>query len=596
MLVYLFLKVVNMSITASFVILFVLIARLLLKKAPKIFSYALWSVVLFRLVCPFSFESIYSLVPKINVETISDSGVLNHNFISDQTVNQITQANTNVVILNNSVSYLDLLLLVISVFWLIGFLCLLIYNIYSYINIYKQIKVSRKCVYKNVYINDKINTGFVLGVFKPCIYLPDNLNDEQYNYVLMHEQYHIKRKDHLSKLVSLLVLCIHWFNPLVWLSFNLSSQDMEMSCDEAVIKQMGIESKKDYSSLLLNMSLNNNQLKPSLLGFGNSDVKSRVKNILNYKKMSFKILMISIIILVIIGFGLVSNQRVVPIKPSYSKDEIVNLINQEYNGEIFASEEYNDQYYFVAYYNENLVGYLAFEINEQQRYEKITEDSVDSLNQFAHSSLYIDDYVLDIIIGVNNEKFNNVTRTIDSHLVESIKVMDDEKLFLLMKRDYQSEVGLQYEISNDVMTSFISYETPIKSIGLYNNQTDLNNVVKTEAIMNFLEFPASVGYHKMEIDEFNLSIYLNCSEQTKDYYTNNSLSQYFEDNVIVLFMLIDDVEQITLILDEDIKQTYTRQQFEDKFGEQYFKHADSLEVFKQNYDDVQAEIFNRKSQ
>ena len=596
MLVYLFLKVVNMSITASFVILFVLIARLLLKKAPKIFSYALWSVVLFRLVCPFSFESIYSLVPKINVETISDSGVLNHNFISDQTVNQITQANTNVVILNNSVSYLDLLLLVISVFWLIGFLCLLIYNIYSYINIYKQIKVSRKCVYKNVYINDKINTGFVLGVFKPCIYLPDNLNDEQYNYVLMHEQYHIKRKDHLSKLVSLLVLCIHWFNPLVWLSFNLSSQDMEMSCDEAVIKQMGIESKKDYSSLLLNMSLNNNQLKPSLLGFGNSDVKSRVKNILNYKKMSFKILMISIIILVIIGFGLVSNQRVVPIKPSYSKDEIVNLINQEYNGEIFASEEYNDQYYFVAYYNENLVGYLAFEINEQQRYEKITEDSVDSLNQFAHSSLYIDDYVLDIIIGVNNEKFINVTRTIDSHLVESIKVMDDEKLFLLMKRDYQSEVGLQYEITNDAMTSFISYDQPIKSIGLYNNQTDLNNVVKTEAIMNFLEFPASVGYHKMEIDEFNLSIYLNCSEQTKDYYTNNSLSQYFEDNVIVLFMLIDDVEQITLILDEDIKQTYTRQQFEDKFGEQYFKHADSLEVFKQNYNDVQGAIFNQKSQ
>ena len=596
MLVYLFLKVVNMSITASFVILFVLITRLLLKKAPKIFSYVLWSVVLFRLVCPFSFESIYSLVPKINVETISDSGVLNHNFISDQTVNQITQANTNVVILNNSVSYLDLFLLVISVFWLIGFLCLLIYNIYSYINIYKQIKVSRKCVYKNVYINDKINTGFVLGVFKPCIYLPDNLNDEQFNYVLMHEQYHIKRKDHLTKLVSLLVLCIHWFNPLVWLSFNLSSQDMEMSCDEAVIKQMGIESKKDYSSLLLNMSLNNNQLKPSLLGFGNSDVKSRVKNILNYKKMSFKILMISIIILVIIGFGLVSNQRVVPITPSFSKDEIVNLINQEYNGEIFASEDYNDQYYFVAYYNENLVGYLAFEINEQQRYEKITENSVDSLNQFAHSSLYIDDYVLDIIFGLSDEKPTIFTRTIDSHLVENIEVMADEKLFLLMKRDYQSEVGLQYEISNDVMTSFSSYETPIKSIGLYNNQTDLNNVVKTEAIMNILEFPASVGYHKMEINEFNLSIYLNCSEQTKDYYTNNSLSQYFEDNVIVLFMLIDDVEQITLILDEDIKQTYTRQQFEDKFGEQYFKHADSLEVFKQNYDDVQAEIFNRKSQ
>lgn len=310
----LFSKILSMSFTSCFVILFVLLARLPLKKAPKIFSYALWSVVLFRLVCPFSFESVLSLIPKkseaLNSEIIYNALPKIETLPIIPDVNNVlgnpapapTPINPPVV----NPSPIEVWSAVGAFLWATGIILLLAYSAISLIKLVCRLK-SAKRIEDGVYSSDRIETPFVIGIFRPRIYLPENLSEEEKRYILLHERTHIKRFDHLIKIIGFLVLCLHWFNPLAWLSFFLCGKDMEMSCDEAVIKAMGGEIKKDYSSSLLSLATGKRIVSGTPLAFGEGDTKGRIKNVLSYKKPTVWVIAAAVVLVIALSIGLIAN-------------------------------------------------------------------------------------------------------------------------------------------------------------------------------------------------------------------------------------------------------------------------------------------------
>ena len=315
----LFLQILNMSITASYVILFVIVVRLLLKKAPKIFSYALWSVVFFRLICPFSFESIFSLI-RINPQTVPhtiinaqapqiQSGVA----VIDQIANNTLNQSVPMPVTGASANPIQIWVAAAEVAWVLGILILLIYSVFTAIKLHNKLRSatpkSTELAIENAFEIQGIKTPFVFGIFSPKIYLPAGLSEKERTYIIKHEQTHIRRFDHIIKPFAFFVLCIHWFNPLAWIAFFLMSEDMELSCDESVIRQMGSEIKKDYSTSLLSLSTGRRIIGGCPLAFGENNTKGRIVNILNYKKPAFWVVVVAIIAVAAIGVGLMTNPR-----------------------------------------------------------------------------------------------------------------------------------------------------------------------------------------------------------------------------------------------------------------------------------------------
>lgn len=309
----LFLQILNMSFTASIVIAFVLVVRMVLKKAPKIFSYALWSVVLFRLVCPFSIESMFSLLPtKANqfAQNIIYMPVPDVN-TGIGAINHSVPVNFPSAITHASVNPLQSWMLICSQIWLLGVAALLISGLIGLLGLKKRLKDAALCQ-DNIFISSKIDTAFVMGIFCPKIYLPSILGDAEQSYILLHERTHIRRFDHIVKLISFFVLCVHWFNPFVWAAFFLSGKDMEMSCDEAVIKRMGNDVKKDYSASLLTLAIGRRMVNGAPLAFGEGDTKGRVKNVLNYKKPGFWAVLAAALAVIFVIISLATSPKDVP--------------------------------------------------------------------------------------------------------------------------------------------------------------------------------------------------------------------------------------------------------------------------------------------
>ncbi|AOY77026.1 M56 family metallopeptidase [Clostridium formicaceticum] len=310
----LFLSVMNMSITASYVILFVMVGRLFLKKTPKIFSYTLWAVVLFRLVSPFSFSSAFSFLkagtlssgkmeyipfdigmmgqPQIDTGISGANAVINHSLPA-----ATPYASTNPM---------QMILFILSIIWILGVLILMTYSFISYLMLKRKVCMA-VLLQDNIFECESISTPFVLGIVNPKIYLPKGLSEIEKSYILKHEQIHIRRFDYLIKPCAFLALCVHWFNPFVWLSFVLMSHDMEMSCDERVIKELGTDIKKDYSTSILSLAVNRKMVNGSPLAFGETGAKGRIKNVLNYKRPAFWVSIVTVIAVAAIGIGLVSN-------------------------------------------------------------------------------------------------------------------------------------------------------------------------------------------------------------------------------------------------------------------------------------------------
>ena len=290
--------VLNMSLTASVVIGCVLLARLLLRRAPKVFSYGLWAVVLFRLICPVSVTAHLSLLALLDApvqEAAPYTSVVTYvppeSPIWPETPAAQTSpgpGNAGALSPSPGVSQAEEPrggdpMVIVSLVWLAGVTGMAAYSLVSLVRLRRRL-VGAVPLEGNVYLADHIDSPFVLGIFRPRIYLPSSLPERERGYILLHEEHHIRRLDHVVKLLSFLALCLHWFNPLVWLSFLLLGRDMEMSCDEAVMKKLGDGIRADYSSSLLSLATGRRLIAGAPLAFGEGDTRGRIRNVLSWKR------------------------------------------------------------------------------------------------------------------------------------------------------------------------------------------------------------------------------------------------------------------------------------------------------------------------
>lgn len=283
-----FQQVVSMSLTASLVILAICGARLLLRQAPKKFSYWLWAGAAFRLVCPFSFPAAFSLLALAPAaQTVTETGPLTE--VSYLPGAGLPAAAPGVgaadAVLPQAAGAGQALGLweVLGLVWLLGAAALLIGALVAYLRVKGQVATAVKFAH-NVYECGAFRSPFVLGFFRPKIYIPFGLEPRQREHVLCHESAHIQRRDYLIKPLGFLLLAIHWFNPLVWLAFHLMSRDMEMSCDEKVLSQLGEEARREYSLSLLSIGSRRRFPAPNPLAFGETGVKERVVNVMKFRR------------------------------------------------------------------------------------------------------------------------------------------------------------------------------------------------------------------------------------------------------------------------------------------------------------------------
>ncbi len=318
----LFIEVLNMSLTGSVVILAVLAVRPALRRFPGIFSYMLWAVVLFRLLCPVSFTADLSLLGALKNDPASHGHM--EYIPADMGYQAEPYAGVPVPALNEAVSgslpagdpaasvnFLPIVLYVLARIWLLGIAVILICGIVSVHRLRKRLRTAvrdENFCGERIYRAQGYGTAFVYGFFRPIIYLPSNLGEEEETYILLHERIHIRRGDHIFRLLGYFALCIHWFNPLVWAAFCLSGRDMEMSCDEAVIRRAGSQVKKKYSASLLAMAAGDAQIKRGIpIAFGEGDTRYRVKNILHYKKPAVFLAGAGAILCAVLAVALLAN-------------------------------------------------------------------------------------------------------------------------------------------------------------------------------------------------------------------------------------------------------------------------------------------------
>ncbi len=302
----LFLKLMNMSITAGWLVLAVLIVRLFLKKSPKWISCLLWGIVALRLLLPFTVESPLSLIPSAevipqNIATSSAPAIQTGINVINSTVNPMM---TQQVI--ESGNAWDTILSVASVVWIVGMAAILLYGLISYILLRWQVRASL-LLRDNVYICDEVASPFILGFIRPKIFLPSGLDPKTAEYVLLHENIHLRRRDHWWKPLGYCLLAVYWFNPLLWAAYILLCRDIEQSCDEKVISEMSNMDKQGYSQALVSCSSHRRMIMVCPVAFGEVGVKTRIQAIVSYKKPSFWILLTSSVLCVVICVCFLTN-------------------------------------------------------------------------------------------------------------------------------------------------------------------------------------------------------------------------------------------------------------------------------------------------
>ena len=296
-----FQKLLNMSIAASWLILAVIVLRFLLKRAPKRYTLLLWAVVGLRLALPWSIESALSLIP--SAATLPEGIMLEGTPALDTGIAALNEAiNPGFTAAfapepAASANPLQVLLPVGSMIWLAGMAALLIWALVSWLRLRARMRTAVR-LEGNVYESDRADGPFVLGLFRPRIYLPFGLGEAERGHVLAHEREHIRRGDQVVKLLGFLLLCLHWFNPLVWLAYALLCRDIELACDERAVRDMSPGERADYSQALLNLSRPRRFVSACPLAFGEASVKSRVKSVLNYKKPALWLAALAVVVCV----------------------------------------------------------------------------------------------------------------------------------------------------------------------------------------------------------------------------------------------------------------------------------------------------------
>ncbi len=292
-----FINLLNASISACWLVGAVLLFRLIFRRAPRWLTVALWAVVAVRLICPVPIESGLSLVPTAEPLPAEALNIDPHKGVESTTVEIINNpvyseyVNTSVPVDVESFQW-DAVLG--GLVWLYGVSAMLLYAVFSYLLIFRKVRQSIK-LRDNIYLCDRIDTPFIFGIIRPKIYLPSFMSEEDMELVLAHERAHLKRKDYLWKPLGFLLLSVYWFNPVMWLSYILLCRDIELACDEKVIREMGAEMKKPYSMALINCSVPKRMITACPVAFGETGVKKRIKAVLGYKKPAVWLIVLAVI-------------------------------------------------------------------------------------------------------------------------------------------------------------------------------------------------------------------------------------------------------------------------------------------------------------
>ncbi len=322
----LFLELLNRSITAGWLVLAAVLVRLLFKRAPKWITGCLWVLVAVRLLIPFSLESVYSLIP--TAETVPyeilyseipaiESGVP----VIDEAVNP-QLAESSVPTVGASVNPLQIVTAVSAYLWIAGLACMLTSAAVSYILLKRRVRTAVR-LRENIRQSEYIETPFVLGIFRPTVYLPYDVEDTDVEYIIAHEKTHIRRGDHLVKPFAFALLSVYWFNPLMWAAYILLCRDIELACDEHVIENMSADERKAYSTVLLEFSTKQKLITACPVAFGEVGVKTRIKSVLNYKKPAFWVIVLALAVCVVCGVCLTTDPKPIDVLPE--ADEIAYI-------------------------------------------------------------------------------------------------------------------------------------------------------------------------------------------------------------------------------------------------------------------------------
>ncbi len=409
--------ILNMSYVSCFVIIFVIFIRLFLKRFPKIISYGLWSVVAFRLIVPFAIESNFSIIPK-NLDTsivryevaqtgeIGNLETVNVSVASSENSSENTSETGTTGLENTSIKSLNNFEIAMYI-WTLGIALLVLYSLFSIVKLRNKLK-NAKLVVNNIYELENLKTPFVFGIIKPLIYLPKNLDEEEKINIIKHEQIHIKRHDHIIKIFAFILLILHWFNPLVWIAFVLMNNDMELSCDEKVIKELGGDIRKSYATSLVTLATEKH-INSCPIAFSEGNVEGRVKNVLNYKKKPVILTVIVSLVVIIVGAMLLFNpMQAKSMAISYQsvdntggygfsvyEESIINYAYEVYNSKEVSNISYVDldsmEKYGVYFDGDEINNYtyyydkerdMAF-ISEEGVYYSVTTDFAEYVNDFA---------------------------------------------------------------------------------------------------------------------------------------------------------------------------------------------------------------------
>ena len=587
-----FLSVLNMSVTASLVAVAVIIARLPLKKSPKVFSYALWSVVLFRLVCPFSFSSRLSLLgfmPSSQAGSAparyipEDAGMIKLPLvdIAFKRINaafssSIPPAAAPLAKLNP----MDILIFLGALIWLTGMAVMLVYAAIAYLRLKRRISTAT-LVSENIYESDLIRSPFVCGFVKPKIYLPLSLTGEEREYILLHEKTHIQRLDYIVKLVAFLVLALHWFNPIMWLCFSLMTRDMEMSCDERVIQKTSGLKVTSYSRSLLALASQKKMPAPGPLAFGESNVKARIKNLLDYKKPAFWLIIASIAIVAVLTVMLVSNPvrgiNILEHPESFLGEKILRSTSKVR----IVDNATGDEYILT---DANKIGQVTAIIEKM----RISKKEISRSRSQEHDSRY--SIFLYYDTDDANEEYNCVVH-IDPVWVDN-NVKPSLRFNLVNRKETLSRL-------EDLIADIIrrtSYDVKF----LMENKTQyVGNHVKVGSLLNGMPLPEGVtrGILELLTSEPPYGVIYHY-ELTDD--TIEVGEEQFLRNSVLLFALIDNVDEIThlghwsnkSLSSTPFKYTYTRADIEKIVGGDVRQFAVSEEKLKELIEIVQVLVIN----
>lgn len=330
-----FTRLLNMSFTASVLVLFIIILRFLFKKVPKKYICVLWALVAVRLICPFGFSSVISAYNMLHQNTISKGQVeyFEYNqktekpeltFVLPALVSDIDSPDSMII----GTKSVDVYMPSVVYIWLFGALVMILYAVVGYAKLRKEVRASINKEGK-IYVCDEINAPFIFGILKPRIYLPSGINGEVYEHVVAHERAHIKRLDYIWKPLGFILLSIYWFQPVIWIAYIFLCKDIEAACDEKVISNMDKESIAGYSQALLECASQRRMITVCPVAFGETDVKGRIRNVLNYKKPAFWVICISILACIVVAACFLTNPKENQEIPDNAEETLLDTAIQE---------------------------------------------------------------------------------------------------------------------------------------------------------------------------------------------------------------------------------------------------------------------------